>query len=40
MNTYLILSTLSGVVALLFAFVLSREIGSADSGNPRIREIA
>jgi K(+)-stimulated pyrophosphate-energized sodium pump len=40
LTTYLLLSTLSGVVALLFAFVLSREIGNADAGNARMREIA
>ena len=40
MNNYLILATLSGVVALCFAFVLSKEIGRADPGNARMREIA
>lgn len=40
MNTYLILSTLSGVVALAFAMVLSSGISKADPGNQRMQEIA
>ena len=40
MNNYLILSTLSGVVALVFAYVLSVGIGKADPGNARMQEIA
>ena len=40
MNNYLIIATLSGVVALVFAYVLSVGIGKADPGNSRMQEIA
>ena len=40
MNNYLIIATLSGVVALVFAYILSVGIGKADPGNSRMQEIA
>lgn len=40
MENYLILSTLSGVVALGFALILSNGISKADPGNARMQEIA
>ena len=40
MENYLILCTLAGVVALLFAFILSQGIKKADPGNARMQEIA
>ncbi|MDT8904090.1 sodium-translocating pyrophosphatase [Anaeroselena agilis] len=40
MDTYLILSALAGVVALLFAFFLASSISKANAGNERMREIA
>lgn len=40
MDTYLIISTLAGGLALLFAFFLASSIGKADAGNERMREIA
>ena len=40
MEKYLILSTLSGAVALLFAYFLSVGINKADAGTARMQEIA
>ncbi len=40
MDTYLIISTLTGVLALLFAYFLASSISKADAGNERMREIA
>ena len=40
MELYLILSTLTGALALAFAFYLSAGINSADPGNSRMKEIA
>jgi K(+)-stimulated pyrophosphate-energized sodium pump len=40
MEKYLVLSTLSGVLALAFAYVLSISIAKADPGNARMQEIA
>ncbi len=40
MDTYLVVSTLAGVLALLFAYFLAGGISKADAGNERMREIA
>ena len=40
MDTYLIVSTLAGAVALLFAYFLASGIAKADAGNDRMKEIA
>ena len=40
MEMYLILSTLTGALALAFAFYLSAGISSAEPGNARMKEIA
>lgn len=40
MDTYLIVSTLGGVLALLFAYFLARGISKENPGNERMQEIA
>ncbi len=40
MDTYLVVSTLAGAVALLFAYFLASGIAKADAGNDRMKEIA
>lgn len=39
-STYIYLVALSGILALIFAFILAKEISKQDAGNDRMKEIA
>ena len=39
-STYIYLVALSGILALIFAFILAKDISKQDAGNDRMKEIA